>query len=88
MLAEYFPILLFLAVGTGGAYAADKLVRTSDIRDRAVTSAKLDYRSVTASKIANGAVTTRTSWPLKTSHAAISPVYLPMPVGSGAKLMP
>jgi hypothetical protein len=53
-------IALFLAVGTGGAYAADKLVRTSDIRDRAVTSAKLDYRSVTASKIANGAVTTRT----------------------------
>jgi len=31
---------------------------------------------------------TRTSWPALASHCAISPVYLPVPVGSGAKFNP
>src|ERR1035441_7014216 len=34
-----------------------------------------------------GAVTTRTSWPRRASQSAISPVYLPMPTSSGAKLL-
>ena len=35
-----------------------------------------------------GAVTTRTSWPREASQAAISPVNLPIPVGSGAWFRP
>src|SRR5271155_3128653 len=33
-----------------------------------------------------GEATARTSWPRAASHAAISPEYLPIPVGSGSKL--
>jgi len=40
------------------------------------------------SGLKGGAVTTRTSWPWAASQSAISPVVLPQPTSSGAKLRP
>ncbi|HET7311968.1 MAG TPA: hypothetical protein VFJ17_11665 [Mycobacteriales bacterium] len=48
---------LALVLALGGTAYATGTVGTSDIKDGAVTTAKLHYQAVTSSKIANGSVT-------------------------------
>jgi hypothetical protein len=75
---------LFLALGGGVAYAADKIhsgdiaagaVRTSDVFKRAITSGKLAKNAVRSNQIADGAIGSK-----QIGAAAVAPSNLQFPV--------